>query len=313
MKIRTRFAVPGQDAASDVRDSVTGLPTVCEEASCPNLAHCFGQGTATFLLMGDRCTRRCGFCDVATGRPLPLDATEPDRLASSVLKMKLRHAVLTSVDRDDLPDGGAAHFAACIQAIRGRSPSTTIEVLIPDFRAQLAPLETVFRARPDILNHNLETVPSLFRTICPQSSYGDSLEVLRLSAKRGFPTKTGLILGLGEQREEVEQVIRDAYEAGARLLTIGQYLQPSPLHAPLKEYVPLDTFASLRRTGLDMGYLHVESGPLVRSSFHAAEAARLLEVLVQTGKPTDGEKKQQNPPETMSIEVQDSFESRSNL
>lgn len=319
MKIRTRFAVPGAGETAAVRNHVTGLPTVCEEASCPNLAHCFGRGTATFLIMGNRCTRRCGFCDVATGRPAPLDPTEPARLARSVAQMGLRHAVITSVDRDDLADGGSGHFAACIGAIRATSPRTTIEVLIPDFRADPALLETVFEARPDVINHNLETVPSLFRSICPQSDYENSLTVLRLSAARGFPVKTGLILGLGEERAEVEQVILDAFQAGARLLTIGQYLQPSPEHAPLREYASPDTFAALRQMALDLGYVHVEAGPRVRSSFHAeeaagaggtadadgdpelAQAARVPESLVPVGKSADGEKKQQIRPEKMSI------------
>lgn len=254
----------------------SGLHTVCEEASCPNLGHCWDRGTATFLVMGDRCTRRCGFCDISTARPLPLDPTEPARLAETVRQMNLRHVVITSVDRDELPDCGSTHFAACITETKRLNPNTTVEVLMPDFKARPPLLQRIFDAAPHIINHNIETVPSLFKTICPQSSYANSLEVLRLSAEAGFMTKTGLILGLGETIEEVKEVIVDARKAGVTLLTLGQYLQPTKDHAPLKAYISPQTFDDLKAFALKQGYVYVEAGPLVRSSYHAGDALDFL-------------------------------------
>lgn len=273
MKKPLRFALAEGERAGAVKELVHGarLKTVCEEASCPNLGHCWQQGSATFMIMGDRCTRRCGFCDVATGRPLPLDPGEPERLAGAVRDLGLRHVVITSVDRDDLKDCGAAHFARCITAVREHSPAARIEVLIPDFKARIENLALIWAAKPDILNHNVETVPSLYRSICPQSNYANSLTVLRESAARGFVAKSGLILGLGEELDEIRSVIQDLAENGVRMLTIGQYLQPTRQHAPLKAYVELSVFAELRQYALAQGFHHVESGPLVRSSYHAGE------------------------------------------
>lgn len=279
MKVRLKMATPSAAQAASVRNVLTEkrLPTVCEEASCPNLGHCWSQGTATFLIMGDRCTRRCGFCDIRTAKPLPLEADEPDRVAQAIASMKLKHAVITSVDRDDLADTGSEHFGALIRPSRELTPHTTIEVLIPDFKGRPEFLEHIWAAKPDILNHNVETVPSLFRTICPQSNYQTSLDVLRMSSERGFLTKSGIILGLGEKREEVIEVLKDLHSAGVRLATIGQYLPPTSLHAPLAEYVAPELFEELKALALGLGFLYVESGPLVRSSYHAGDALlRLL-------------------------------------
>jgi len=278
MKVRLKMATAAPSEAA-VRSVLTAkrLPTVCEEASCPNLGHCWSQGTATFLIMGDRCTRRCGFCDIRTAKPLALEADEPERVAEAVLSMKLKHAVITSVDRDDLPDTGSRHFGAVIRRSRELNPNTTFEVLIPDFKGRPEFLEHIWNAKPDIINHNVETVPSLFKTICPQSNYQTSLDVLRMSSAQGFLTKSGIILGLGEKFEEVKEVLRDLHAAGVRLATIGQYLPPSSLHAPLAEYVAPELFAELKAFALDLGFLYVESGPLVRSSYHAGDALlRLL-------------------------------------
>lgn len=278
MKSKVKFATPATDTVREVRQKIEsgGLQTVCEEASCPNLQHCWGRGTATFLIMGNVCTRSCKFCDIATGRPKPLDTTEPLRLAKTIQKMNLKHAVITSVDRDELKDCGSTHFAACVVETKRVNPNITVEVLMPDFKAQIESLQRIFDSKPHIINHNLETVPSLYKEICPQSNYERSLEVLRRSKEAGFLTKTGLILGLGETKAEVEQVIRDARKAGVRLLTIGQYLQPSPKHAPLKEYATPETFAELKYFALKLGYMYVESGPMVRSSYHAADIREIL-------------------------------------
>lgn len=264
--------------AGNVRQIVdqAGLHTVCQSAACPNLGHCWSQKTATFMIMGDRCTRRCGFCNIATARPLALNPAEPEQLARAVQEMGLRHAVITSVDRDDLPDLGATHFADCISAVRELNPDTRLEVLIPDFKARPQELEKIWQAGPDIINHNVETVPSLFKTICPQSNYANSLKVLKLSAEQGFLTKSGLILGLGEDLSEVRQTIRDMAANDVRLLTIGQYLQPTGEHAPLKEYIALEVFSELKEFAMQAGLKHVESGPLVRSSYHASDSFEKL-------------------------------------
>jgi lipoic acid synthetase len=247
------------------------LHTVCEEARCPNIGECWKQRTATFLILGDTCTRNCHFCNVKTGRPGPLDPGEPERVAQAVRTMGLRHAVITSVDRDDLDDGGASVFAAVIRAIRQAQPSCTVEVLIPDFRGRIAPLEIVMDERPDILNHNVETVPSLFRAIQPQCRYEWSLNVLR-NAKVLWPqavTKSGLMVGLGETLDEVLSVMRDLRGVDVDILTLGQYLQPTRQHTPIVRYYTPEEFDELCEQGKRLGFKWVESGPLVRSSYHA--------------------------------------------
>jgi lipoic acid synthetase len=252
------------------------LHTVCEEASCPNLAECFGKGTATFMIMGDICTRRCPFCDVAHGRPNPLDADEPAHLAATIRAMRLKYVVITSVDRDDLLDGGAGHFAACIRATRAASPGIRIEVLVPDFRGRMDPALAIFNdAPPDVFNHNLETVPRLYRQARPGSDYDWSLDLLeRFKALHpSVPTKSGLMLGLGEEIAEIEQVMADLRAHGVEMLTLGQYLQPSRHHLPVARYVHPDEFERLRVLGERMGFAHVASGPMVRSSYHADQQA----------------------------------------
>lgn len=249
-----------------------GLHTVCEEASCPNLGECFGGGTATFMILGDVCTRRCPFCDVAHGRPLPPDPAEPQRLAEAVKALGLRYVVVTSVDRDDLRDGGAGHFAACVTALRARNPGIRVEILVPDFRGRMErALERLAEAPPDVFNHNLETVPRLYRKARPGADYAESLELLRRFGTRfpQVPTKSGLMLGLGETLEEVEAVMRDLRSAGCRMLTLGQYLQPSRDHLPVERFVTPQEFDRLRMLGEAMGFDQVASGPLVRSSYHA--------------------------------------------
>ena len=252
------------------------LHTVCEEAACPNLGECFGKGTATFMIMGDICTRRCPFCDVAHGRPKPLDQDEPVNLARTIRDMALRYVVITSVDRDDLRDGGAAHFAACISESRALSPKLTIEVLVPDFRGRMDPALAIFKDNPpDVFNHNLETVPRLYKQARPGSDYDWSLDLLeRFKALHPqVPTKSGLMLGLGEEIEEIEQVMRDLRAHGVNMLTLGQYLQPSRHHLPVARYVHPDEFERLRLIGEQMGFSHVASGPMVRSSYHADQQA----------------------------------------
>ena len=253
------------------------LHTVCEEASCPNLGECFGHGTATFLIMGDICTRRCPFCDVAHGRPEPLDPEEPDNLAATVAAMGLRHVVITSVDRDDLRDGGAAHFVACIRAVRAKSPETRIEVLVPDFRGRMErALEIMDQAPPDVFNHNLETVPRLYRKARPGADYAWSLRLLREFGQRHpeVPTKSGLMLGLGETFDEIVAVMRDLRAHGVQMLTLGQYLQPSLHHLPVERFVPPEEFDELARVAESLGFAQVASAPMVRSSYHADEQAR---------------------------------------
>jgi lipoic acid synthetase len=260
-----------------------GLHTVCEEAMCPNIGECWNRGTATFLLMGDTCTRSCGFCHIKTGRPPQLDEDEPRRVAESVLAMSLSHCVLTSVNRDELPNGGAHIFANTIREIRQRLPTCTIEVLIPDFKGSLPALKEVMDARPEILNHNTETVPRLYRTVRPQANYQQTLRVLS-NAKvldPGTTTKTGIMVGLGETKEEVLAVMRDLREHHVDILTIGQYLRPSPLHLPIYRYVHPDEFKEFHDTGMKMGFRWVESGPLVRSSYHAEGQAKGLAIPVR--------------------------------
>jgi lipoic acid synthetase len=253
------------------------LHTVCEEASCPNIAECFGGGTATFMILGDICTRRCPFCDVAHGRPLAPDAEEPAHLADTIARLALRYVVITSVDRDDLKDGGAQHFVDCIRAVRERSPATTIEVLVPDFRGRLErALDVLCAAPPDVMNHNLETVPRLYKRARPGGDYAHSLRLLQAFGARfpQVPTKSGLMVGLGETDEEILQVMRDLRAHGASMLTIGQYLAPSGHHLPVERYVHPDIFAMFEREAAAMGFRHAAIGPLVRSSYHADQQAR---------------------------------------
>jgi lipoic acid synthetase len=254
------------------------LHTICEEANCPNMAECWGRGTATFLIMGDTCTRSCGFCDVKTGMPSALDWAEPHRVAQAVVQMNLQHVVITSVNRDERADGGAPIFALTIRRIRQAKPDCTIEVLIPDFKGNQAALEIVMLSQPDILNHNVETVPRLFKHVQPQDHYEWALTTLK-NAKRIQPdavTKTGLMLGLGETKDEVLSVMRDLCEIDVDILTLGQYLQPSKKHLPIDRYWTPDEFIELKMRGLEMGFKWVESGPLVRSSFRAEFQARAL-------------------------------------
>ena len=248
-----------------------GLHTVCEEAACPNIGECWSRGHVTVMILGDICTRACAFCNVKTGRPGAVDALEPENLAASVAEMGLKHVVVTSVDRDDLDDGGAAQFVRCIERIREASPGTTIEVLTPDFRNKEGALEAVIAARPDVFNHNLETVPRLYRTIRPGARYFHSLRLLD-QAKKIDPaifTKSGIMVGLGEERREVLQVMDDQRSADVDFLTIGQYLRPTPRHAPVDRYVTPDEFEDYRRLALARGFLMVASSPLTRSSYHA--------------------------------------------
>jgi lipoic acid synthetase len=257
-----------------------GLNTVCEEAMCPNLGECWSKGTATFLLMGDTCTRSCGFCHIKTGRPPALDEDEPRRVAESVEVLNLSHCVLTSVNRDELPNGGAHIFANTIREIRQRVPGCTIEVLIPDFKGDRAALQEVTDARPEILNHNTETVPRLYRTVRPQANYERTLKLLTI-AKDLDPdaiTKTGIMVGLGETKDEVVQVMRDWNAHSVDILTIGQYLRPTPLHLPIYRYVHPDEFQEYKDIALEIGFRWVESGPLVRSSYHAASQADALAI-----------------------------------
>lgn len=248
------------------------LHTVCEEAHCPNVGDCWNRGTATFMILGDVCTRACGFCAVKTGLPgRPPDPHEPQRVAEAAARMGLRHVVVTSVNRDDQPDGGASAFAGCIREIRRRLPQCAVEVLIPDFKGNWNALQTVIDARPDILNHNTETVPRLYRQVRPGARFERSLELLRRSKDAGLVAKSGIMLGLGEERAEVDDCIRAIRAAGTDVLTVGQYLRPSPEHLPVRRYYTPDEFAEIRAFALRLGYAHVESGPLVRSSYHADE------------------------------------------
>jgi len=245
------------------------LHTVCEEARCPNMGECWDHGTATFMILGDICTRNCGFCAVKTGKPTGLDAEEPYHVAEAVKLLGVRHAVITSVNRDELYDGGAQIFAETIRQIRTTTPDTKVEVLIPDFKGDEFALNIVLDAFPDILNHNVETVPRLYPTVRAQADYQRSLELLNRAKRRGFITKTGLMLGIGERTEEVIEVLKDLRSINCDILTLGQYLQPTKEHLPVDRFVHPDEFKILKETGLQMGFEHVESGPLVRSSYHA--------------------------------------------
>ena len=252
------------------------LHTVCEEATCPNIGECFGKGTATFMILGDLCTRRCPFCDVAHGRPRPPDAGEPVNLAKTIAALKLRYVVITSVDRDDLRDGGAAHFAACIRAVRELSPATRIEVLVPVFRGRLgAALEVLAASPPDVMNHNLETVPRLYKEARPGADYANSLALLKQFKARlpHVPTKSGLMLGLGETDDEILEVMRDLRAHDVTMLTVGQYLQPGAHHLPVLRYADPRVFEEFERQAKAMGFAHAACGPMVRSSYHADQQA----------------------------------------
>jgi lipoic acid synthetase len=255
----------------------SGLATVCEEAQCPNLGECFNHGTATFMILGDVCTRRCPFCDVAHGRPQPVDQTEPEQLAISIERMRLHYVVITSVDRDDLRDGGAGHFADCLRAVRERCPDIKLEVLVPDFRGreQIALAAFVGAAVPDVFNHNLETVPRLYREARPGADYAGSLALLRRfkTLHPSVATKSGIMLGLGETAAEVIAVMHDLRAHGCDMLTLGQYLQPSPDHLPVRRFWTPEEFDGLRHAGEEMGFSNVASGPMVRSSYHADQQA----------------------------------------
>ncbi len=253
------------------------LNTVCEEARCPNLAECWGARTATFMILGEICTRSCGFCNIKMGLPNPVDWDEPRRVADSVKELGLRHAVITSVDRDELKDGGAAVFAETIRLIRETSPDCTIEILTPDFKGEEPAFEIIMKNPPDILNHNLETVERLYHAVRPQAKYSRSLELIRWFKEKGLRTKSGIMVGIGETKEEVFGIMDDLRSYGCDIMTIGQYLQPTKEHLPVARYVTPAEFREYREYGKNIGFLAVESGPLVRSSYHADKHARLLD------------------------------------
>ncbi len=276
-----RMKVPDSARFQEIKQVLrdNNLHTVCEEASCPNIGECFSGGTATFMILGDICTRRCPFCDVAHGKPLPPDPHEPENLARTIAQMKLRYVVVTSVDRDDLPDGGAQHFVDCIRAIRAQSPHIKIEILVPDFRGRLdIALKILREAPPDVMNHNLETVPRLYKQARPGSDYQNSLNLLKQfnALYPSVPTKSGLMLGLGETDDEILQVMQDLREHGVTMLTLGQYLQPSVHHLPVLRYVTPDTFAWFKQQADAMGFENAASGPMVRSSYHADQQAHAV-------------------------------------
>jgi lipoic acid synthetase len=277
-----RIKLPASDKVNQIKQSLreNRLHTVCEEAACPNLGECFSHGTATFMIMGDLCTRRCPFCDVAHGKPQPLDAEEPANLAATIAAMGLKYVVITSVNRDDLRDGGAGHFADCIAAIRAQAPNTTIEILVPDFRGRMeSALDILHRQPCDVFNHNLETVPRLYLEARPGADYQTSLQLLQRhkSLMPAIPTKSGLMLGIGETEPEVVQVMQDLLAHGVGMLTLGQYLQPSKEHLAVKEYIHPEQFRRYAEIAKNLGFQHVASAPLVRSSYHAdLQAAEII-------------------------------------
>ena len=282
-----RVRLPSGNAVGELKDRLRArsLVTVCEEASCPNIHECFNKGTATFMILGDICTRRCSFCDVAHGRPKPPDPREPENLARTIAQMRLRYVVITSVDRDDLRDGGAGHFVECIERVRESSPGIKVEILVPDFRGKgrlERALDILEQAPPDVFNHNLETVAPLYRNVRPGADYDWSLRLLQEFKRRipGVPTKSGIMLGLGETREQVEEALRDLRNHDVDMITLGQYLQPTPHHHPVMEYWTPEAFDELAEFGYTLGFTHVASGPMVRSSYHAdvmAEEAGFVE------------------------------------
>jgi len=273
-----RVKAPISTAVSDLKALLREhkLVSVCEEAACPNLSECFHHGTATFMIMGDKCTRRCTFCDVAHGRPDALDPNEPTNLANALSKMNLKYIVITSVDRDDLRDGGASHFTACIEAVREKCPTVKIEILVPDFRGRMnVALDALSLAPPDVFNHNLETVPHLYKQVRPGSDYLESLKLIQAFKARfpHIPTKSGIMLGLGETNEQIIETLADLRRFDCDMLTLGQYLQPSRFHLPVSRYVTPDEFIMLGQKAKELGFLNVASGPLVRSSYHADKQA----------------------------------------
>lgn len=279
-----RVRIPASPAVSELKQLLrkNNLVTVCEEAACPNLPECFTHGTATFMIMGDKCTRRCSFCDVAHGRPDPLDTNEPQHLADTIAEMRLKYVVITSVDRDDLRDGGAGHFSACIEAIRAKSPSIKIETLVPDYRGRMeVALDETGKALPDVFNHNIETVPRLYKQARPGSDYVHSLQLLQAFKKRyaDIPTKSGVMLGLGETNEEIIQTLKDLRSYDVDMVTLGQYLQPSRFHMPVARFVTPDEFKQFGDIARELGFKNVASGPLVRSSYHADKQAAGEEVV----------------------------------
>jgi lipoic acid synthetase len=287
--IRVRAAAPGSryhEIKKILREH--SLFTVCEEASCPNIGECFGKGTATFMIMGDKCTRRCPFCDVGHGRPDPLDPQEPTNLARTIAALKLSYVVITSVDRDDLRDGGAGHFIECIRAVRAASPATRIEVLVPDFRGRLdRALAILESAPPDVMNHNLETVPRLYREARPGSDYAHSLKLLADFKARvpGVPTKSGLMVGLGETDDEIHGTMRDMRAHGIDMITIGQYLAPTSHHLPVRRYVHPDAFKAFEAYAYELGFTHAAVGAMVRSSYHADQQAHAAGVVSSDAEP----------------------------
>ena len=277
-----RVKAPQTERVGNVKEILRDLAlnTVCEEASCPNIGECFSVGTATFLIMGPACTRACPYCDIDFAKkPLALDPTEPERLATAVKRLGLNHVVITSVNRDDLPDGGAQQFVNCIQAIRAKSPGTTIEVLIPDLCGNWNALDLILQAQPEVLNHNTETIPRLYRRVRPQGNYKRTLELLRRSRQSlsRVYTKSGLMVGLGETDAEIRQVMQDLQSVGCDILTLGQYLQPSPKHLPVNTFVPPEQFAAWQQYGESLGFLQVVSSPLTRSSYHAEQVREIMQ------------------------------------
>jgi len=273
-----KVKLPTGENYSDVKNLMRNqhLHTVCEEARCPNIAECWNHRTATFMILGDTCTRSCGFCNIKTGIPTKLDLDEPKRVMESVKELKLAHVVITSVNRDELKDGGASIFAETVRLIHEEMPDTTVEILIPDFRGVVEDYDIIMKNPPDILNHNLETVPRLYHVVRPQAKYERSLELIRWFKDRYLKTKSGIMVGIGEQTEEVLQTMHDLVEHGCNILTIGQYLQPTKLHLPVDRFVTLEEFKLYKDEGLKMGFKIVESSPLVRSSYHADEQARAI-------------------------------------
>ena len=266
-----KVRAPGGETYANLKKMMRSktLHTVCEEAHCPNIGECWGRGTATFLILGDICTRSCGFCAIKTGRPQPVDPEEPLKVALAVQQMGISHVVITSVNRDELPDQGSTIWAKTVEEVRRLNPKVSIEVLIPDFKGDLNCLQRVLDAKPNILNHNVETVPRLYRTVRPQAKYERSLRVLQYSKEQGFITKTGIMVGIGETFDEVVQVMKDLRQIDVDIFTIGQYLQPTPAHLPVDRFVTPEEFKQYKLIGIELGFRHVESGPLVRSSYHA--------------------------------------------
>ncbi|MDZ7723348.1 MAG: lipoyl synthase [candidate division KSB1 bacterium] len=272
-KAKPKVRLPSGEQAQVVRKLIQSsqLHTVCQSARCPNIGECWSRRTATFMIMGDVCTRNCRFCAVSSGKVGPLDAEEPKRVARAVESLGLKYVVVTSVTRDDLPDGGAWHFAETIREIRSQQPECKIEVLIPDFKGDRNALDTVFAAQPDVLNHNLETIERLYPQVRPQADYRQSLNLLAYAHEKGMTSKTGIMVGLGETRKEIDTLLQDVIDVNCRLLTVGQYLQPTVQHVPVDRYVPPQEFREIKKSGLFLGIKHIEAAPLVRSSYHADE------------------------------------------